>query len=103
MKDTIKQLDGKEVGIEDYLTGKKEKQIIVRLADGKYYVPGDAWKDKPLSYDQFHSLVQANFINFNVYELDERPYRRHLFYKHFEDTLQEVIDDKHKVWRDMHR
>ena len=67
MKDTIKQLDGKEVGIEDYLTGKKEKQIIVRLADGKYYVPGDAWKGRPLSYDQFHSLVQANFINFSVY------------------------------------
>ena len=103
MKDRIKQLDGKEVGIEDYLTGKKEKQIIVRLADGKYYVPGDAWKGRPLSYEQFHSLVQANFINFDVYEVDERPYRRHLFYKHFEDTLQEVVDDKHKVWRDVHR
>ncbi len=103
MKDRIKQLDGKELDIEDYATGKKQKEIIVRHADGKYYVPGDAWKGRSLTYDQFHSLVQANFLNFTVYEIDERPYRRHLFYKHFEDSLNDVVKDKHKIWRDVKR
>ena len=103
MKDFIKEKDGKEVSIEDYLSGKKQKEVIVRGPDGLFRIPGDAWKNTPLTLTQFNQLVQSNFINFGKYEVDDKPYRRGLFYKHLDDCLKEVVEDKHKVWRDVHR
>ena len=78
----------------DPVTGTVQNQIYNVTAyldvdgDGSYEIQTDEWKGKPFNYDTLQILQDMGSIDIhNSHEIDERPYRRALFYKHFNDRL----------------
>ena len=75
---------------EDVLIGKRGRVKIVRHHDGRYEVQEEAWKGYFFSHDEYQFLIQEGSIDpVNTHELDDRPHKRALFYKHFNDRLGE--------------
>jgi hypothetical protein len=73
---------------EEVLCGKLDAIKIIRDGDGSYEIQTDEWKGKPFNYDTLQILQDMGSIDIhNSHEIDERPYRRALFYKHFNDRL----------------
>ena len=76
---------------EEVLTGKRSSVKIIRHADGNYEVQSPEWKGKFFNYDTLQILQSVGSIDIHTtHEIDERPYRRALFYKHFNDRLAEL-------------
>jgi len=88
---------------EEVLIGKRDAIKIVRHANGNYEVQAEEWKGKYFDYDTLQVLQSMGSVDIHTtHEIDERPYRRALFYKHFNERLAELqlkkyVKDKEKV------
>ena len=76
---------------EEVLCGKLDAIKILRHSDGRYEVQTEEWKGKFFNYDTLQILQSMGSIDIHTtHEIDERPYRRGLFYKHLNERLAEL-------------
>tara|TARA_R100000781_G_scaffold114835_1_gene87154 strand:+ start:2275 stop:2592 length:318 start_codon:yes stop_codon:yes gene_type:complete len=80
----------KKILLEEIILGKRGRVKIIRHHDGRYEVQEGVWKGRLFSHDEYELLIKEGSIDpVNTHELDDRPHKRALFYKHFNDKLQE--------------
>ena len=76
---------------EEVLCGKLDAIKIIRHPGGNYEIQTEEWKGRFFNYDTLQILQSMRTIDIHTtHEIDERPYRRALFYKHFNEKLAAI-------------
>lgn len=80
---------------EDVLCGKRGRIKIIRHANSLYEIQTDEGKGKFFNDHHLKFLEVSGDVDLNVtHTLDDKPFRRAVFYAHFNDRLNQIANNK---------